>query len=53
MHAIANIDILVTNNFVDNVEDAFANIIEDVCYASTFVRDIRENYVIEEIYRRL
>ena len=25
----------------------------EICYASTFVRDIRENYAIEEICRRL
>jgi hypothetical protein len=30
MHAIANINILVIDNYVNNVEDAFVNMIEDV-----------------------
>ncbi len=41
---------VVTNNVSNN--DTLKEKLEK-CYASTFVRDIRENYVIEEICRRL
>ncbi len=35
------------------MQDIVTFIFKKICYASTFVRDIRENYVIREICRRL
>ena len=37
----------------DNKTISKREVIRAMCYANTFVKDIRESYAIEEIYRRL
>jgi hypothetical protein len=47
------LDLRIRIERVNSIELKFNLTITLICYASTFVRDIRESYAIEEICRRL